>query len=150
MPNGLDGARRVIWWFTAIAVLLSVACTSVASNLPATPDLWINNGTTLVVALVVNGSTVSSVAPGTQEMIAASALPPLPWNVEARSPSGRLLTSMTVHAGDVTETALPNGGTQSKGDAARIDLSCGRLDIWAGPPLAGPPPGSGRPGDCAP
>ena len=30
------------------------------------------------------------------------------------------------------------------------NLSCGRLDIWSGPPLSGPPPGPGKPGDCAP
>jgi len=52
---------------------------------------------------------------------------------------------MTVRPGDVWETA-----GQMKGDAVRVDLSCGRLDIWSGPPLLGPAPGPGKPGDCAP
>ena len=38
----------------------------------------------------------------------------------------------------------------AQGDAVRVDLSCGRLDIWSGPPLLGPPPGPGTPGDCTP
>lgn len=145
-----DTLRRLVWWFAATALLMSAACSSVGPNPTAPADLQISNGTTLVLALVVNGTTVRSVAPGAVEKIAPSELPPQPWYVEARSPSGRLLTSMTVRAGDVSRTSLPNGGTQYKGDAARIDLSCGRLDIWAGPPLLGPPPGPGSPGDCAP
>jgi hypothetical protein len=35
-----------------------------------------------------------------------------------------------------------------KGDGNRVDLSCGRIDVWAGPPLLGPAPGPGTPGDC--
>jgi hypothetical protein len=80
----------------------------------------------------------------------ATSLPALPWAIEARSPSGRVLTSLTVNSGDVWQVTFPDGSVGSKGDAARVDLSCGRLDIWSGPPLAGPAPGPGSPGDCAP
>jgi hypothetical protein len=108
--------------------------------------LSINNGTTLDVTLVVNGQAIETVHPGVQvDPIPPSELPTLPWMVEARSPSGRVLSSMAVRQGDVTRTA--NG---IRGDAVRVDLSCGRLDVWAGPPLLGPAPGPGRPGDCAP
>jgi hypothetical protein len=107
------------------------------------------NGTSLEVALLVNGKPLQVLAPGEwREAIPASALPPLPWSVEARSPSGRVLLTLTVNEGDVASGVNPGGSTFSKGAAARVDLSCGRLDIWSGPPLAGPAPGPGSPGDC--
>lgn len=81
--------------------------------------------------------------------IDVAALPPLPWNVEARPPSGRVLTSMQVRPGDVQSAdsavhTIPIG---------RVDLSCGRITIWAGDVSpSGPPPfpSPGSPGDCAP
>ncbi len=119
---------------------------------PEAMTLSISNGTTLTVTLVVDGIVVRTVAPSTgADPIPASALPALPWVVEARSPSGRVLTSMTVKAGAVWQVAAPvEGGSESKGVGARADLSCGRLDIWSGPPMIGPAPGPGSPGDCAP
>lgn len=115
--------------------------------------LGVSNGTTLTVAIVVNGRVIRTFEAGTGtglDGIPAREIGPLPWVVEARSPSGRLLTSMTVHEGDVSSTSLPGGGGSSSGVGGRVDLSCGRLDMWAGPPLMGPAPGSGSPGDCAP
>ena len=100
--------------------------------------------------LVVNGAVIRTVRPQTDEIVSTSDLPPLPWSVETRTPSGRALSRLTVRAGDVWETNLPGGGRQMKGDAVRVDLSCGRLDMWSGPPLLGPPPGPGMPGDCDP
>jgi hypothetical protein len=114
-------------------------------------SLSIQNGTTLTVTLVVNGVPVATLAPGAcigcrlDDGVSASRLSPLPWQVEARSPNGRVLVSMTVRQGDVIKT---DSGAQ--GVANRVDLSCGRLDIWSGPPLAGPAPGPGSPGDCLP
>jgi hypothetical protein len=130
--------RRIL-----VALMLVVACS------PAPPsdahDLIVSNHTTLSVTVAVNGTVVRTIQPGTQEILVPKDLPPLPWSVEARAPSGRVLTSMTVRPGDVWETA-----NQMKGDAVRVDLSCGRLDMWSGPPLLGPAPGPGKPGDCAP
>jgi hypothetical protein len=126
-----------------IGLIVSVAC---AGSEPTTADLEISNGTTLLVSVAVNGKTITSVGPGNVARINPSLLPPLPWKVEARTTSGRLLTSLSVQAGDVTRTA--DGAY--KGAAVRADLSCGRLDIWSGPPLAGPAPGRGSPGDCDP
>jgi len=108
-------------------------------------SVQVSNGTTLVVTLVVNDETVATVASGANETIPASRLPSAPWRVEARSPSGRVLVSMTVHLGDVTVTS-----DGLRGVGSRVDLSCGRLDIWSGSPMIGPAPGSGSPGDCRP
>jgi hypothetical protein len=116
----------------------------------ASHDLVVSNQTTLTVTLVVNGAVARAVQPQTQEIVSTSDLPPLPWSVETRMPGGRVLSLMTVRAGDVWETNGPGGGREMHGDAVRVDLSCGRLDMSSGPPLLGPPPGPGTPGDCDP
>ncbi len=116
---------------------------------PTTVPLSISNGTSIAVTLVVNGIVVRTIAPGGFEDPVAGPLPPLPWSVETRSPSGRVLSRLTVRAGDVVSTTPDaSGHSSSRGDAARVDLSCGRLDVWAGHPMLGPAPGPGTPGDC--
>jgi len=103
------------------------------------------------VTLVVNGAVARTVRPQTQEIVFAKDLPPLPWSVETRSPSGRVLSQMTVRAGDASETNLPGGGREVKGDAARVDLSCvvvstcGRVRRCSDLPL-----GRAHLGDCDP
>jgi hypothetical protein len=145
----------------ALASTLLAGCTGAAastapsideSRLPASSfGLSISNATTLTATLVVNGTTIGAFPPQTYlDPIPPAELPALPWSVEARSPSGRLLGSLSVRAGDRFATSDPNGHGSARGDAVRVDLSCGRLDIWAGPPLVGPAPGTGAPGDCAP
>ena len=116
------------------------------------PPLSVSNGTALEVTLVVNGQAVATYGPGegTSGNGVAGPLPPLPWTVAVTTSTGRVLATMTVNPGDVSETT--SGGTQSfSGRMARVDLSCGRLDLWAGglQPL-GPAPGPGVPGDCEP
>jgi hypothetical protein len=111
--------------------------------------LSIENDTTIAVTLAVNGKVIETVAAGGYEDPIKAGLPGLPWNVETRSPSGRVLSSMTVHAGDVWETTDANGGGAARGDAVRVDLSCGRLDVWSGPPILGPAFVPGPSGDCA-
>lgn len=134
----------------AMAVAFVVGCGAGNGSAPP-PGLSIANGTTLTVTLLVNGTAVGAFASGAErDPIPARELPALPWNVEARSPSGRVLASMTVHPGDVGAMTRPNGQGEAKGDGVRVDLSCGRLDIWSGPPMIGPAPGTGSPGDCAP
>jgi hypothetical protein len=130
-----------------VSAPMPTSLASVAPTPGATlPPLSISNNTTLAVTFVVNGKLVATVAPGVQiDPVSSAELPPLPWAVEARSPSGRVLVSMRVHLGDVRI-----GENSASGDGARIDLSCGRLDIWVGPPMLGPMPGPGTPGDCAP
>jgi hypothetical protein len=109
------------------------------------PNLSYSNQTTLTLTLFVNGNQVAVMAPGDAQDIAGARLPALPWNVEARTSKGRVILSMTVEPGDVV-----HAGNEWKGDGVRVDLSCGRLDIWSGPPLLGPVPGPGEPGDCEP
>ena len=145
MNRGSVG-RTIRWSLSALGVI--AACSATPTG--AAHDLGVSNQTTLTVTIVVNGAVVRTVQRQAQEIVSARDLPPLPWLVETRTPSGRVLSNMTVRAGDVSETNLPGGGREIKGDAARVDLSCGRLDMWSGPPLLGPPPGSGTPGDCEP
>jgi hypothetical protein len=142
-----SGPRRLFAVIVLIAGMLSgCAATGGPSSSNPLPSMTLNieNDTTIAVTLVVNGKVIESVPAGGYEAPIKAELPGLPWTVETRSPSGRVLSSMTVHAGDVWYTA-----NAAKGDAVRVDLSCGRLDVWSGPPLAGPPPGPGQSGDCA-
>ena len=133
-----------------IAAVLAVAACGPAVSTPilAPIKLSIQNGTTIPVTIAVNGVVVETVPPGGYEDPVKALMPPLPWSVETRSPSGRVLSSMTVNAGDAWFTTPdPNGRSESRAPAVRVDLSCGRLDIWVFTPMAGPMfmPG---PGSC--
>jgi len=96
----------------------------------AQPQISVANFTTIAVQLVVNGVLLSTVPPGTREDPIEAVLPPRPWAIEARSPSGRVLATLSVGPDDYI--------TNSTGTAVREDLACGRLDVWSGPPLLGP------------
>jgi hypothetical protein len=117
---------------------------------PAMLDLHVSNGTILPVSISVNGGELGAVRPGDELTVPSGNLPPMPWIVEARSPTGRLLTSFIAHREDVHIQDLGNGATQMSGTGARADLSCGRLDLWVGVRPLGPVPGPGVPGDCNP
>jgi hypothetical protein len=133
--------------FAAVLVIsiLLVGCQGAPGVVPdAEMQLHVNNGTPLQLLLVVNGRTYPLPAEG-QIDLRASELPPLAWMAEIRTMSGRSLVGLTVRSGDVVQTQA-----SQKGDGARVDLSCGRIDIWSGPPLLGPPPGAGAVGDCIP
>lgn len=140
----------------ALAAVLLAGCTALGGpslDPSARPSLGVSNGTTLTVTLVVNGQRVADFpAGGPQPDIDVTSLPPLPWTVEARSPSGRLLTSMNVGPGDVSTTTRADGVVERSGTMGRVDLSCGSLRIWAGFAPSGPAPRepAGSPGDCAP
>jgi hypothetical protein len=117
-------------------------------------NLGIANGTALTVTLFVNDMRVGDYAPtdGLPKIDPAS-LPPLPWTVEARAASGRVLASMRVVAGAVRTTVRSSDQVESSGVMGRVDLSCGRLTIWAGDVMpSGPMPvtSPGTPGDCEP
>lgn len=149
---GGESTRRLVLLIAAAMTL--VACSSVSPSASiATVKLGVSNGTTLTVSLFVNGRHIADVrAGGPVPTIDPASLPPLPWNVEARSASGRVLTSMTVEPGQVSATTGP-GGEIFSGRSGRVDLSCGRLTIWAGdaePTGPGPLPSAGSPGDCVP
>ena len=153
------------WLDGLIGLLLSIAlagcvpangaATAGPSQSPGSSQdmkLSVGNWTTIPVTLVVNGSAIETIPAGGYEDPIIASLPAMPWNVETRSPSGRVLSTFVVHQGDYWMTSVPNGGTEIKGDGARVDLSCGRLDVWYGPPMLGPAPdpnASYPPGDCA-
>jgi hypothetical protein len=127
-------------------VLLVVAACEVVSVGSARPtdsvgDLLLNNNTPLQVTVFVNGKQIGDVGAG-QVRWPVSTLPQLPWQVIVTTRSGRLLITLPVKAGDVVGTG--------KGDGIRAELSCGQIDLWVGPPLLGPAPGPGTPGNCAP
>lgn len=133
---------------TVLAVSL-VTCTALPGE---RAPLNVTNGTTLEVVLLVNGQRVATFGPseGASGDGLDVPLPPLPWTVVATTVAGRVLATMAVGPGDVRATT--SGDRQSfSGRMARVDLSCGRLDVWAGSlqPL-GPAPGPGVPGDCEP
>lgn len=132
---------------------LTLAVAIGACNL-GRPALGISNGTTLDVTLFVNGVRVGEYpAGGPPPVIRSADLPSLPWTVEARSASGRVLTSMRVEPGQVGSTTGPDGRVVTSGVFGRVDLSCGRLTIWAGdsqPSGPAPPESPGQPGDCLP
>lgn len=149
-------AARGIPAIIALATLVA-ACQAQPSAGIVPPDrmeLSVSNLTTIEVVLVVNGATIQSVEPHSKVVVPASRLPPLPWAAEVRLPTGRTLVSQIVQAGDVWSTAIPNGGTEYKGVGSRVDLSCGRIDLYSttpsGPPPMGPAPGPGSSGDCDP
>ena len=149
------GARLAFGAVVAMMLAWSLsACSVVASLIPSSVPgagrsigVEVANGTALPITIVVNGVIVRNIGPGdgTHEPITADVLGSMPWQVEARTASGRVLVTLTVNVGDVVYAQ-----DLSRGVAKRVDLSCGRLDVWAGPPLAGPAPGPGVPGDCLP
>ena len=107
---------------------------------PGVTPLSVSNGTTIAVTLVVNGSVIETVAAGEVHDPVTATLSARPWAIETRSPSGRVLSTLMVSA-DATIS-------ETTGQAVRADLSCGRLDVWAGPPLLGPTFMPGPSGDC--
>lgn len=128
-----------------------LGCQAVDGVVPADQmKLDLSNGTQLALVLVVNGQIIDGPLGNGLHEFAAAQLPPLPWTIDVRAPAGRPLLALTVHAGDVSSKATTNGGTESRGVGARVDLSCGRVDLYSGPPILGPPPGPGVPGDCGP
>ena len=137
----------------ALTMLIIAGCGFATTVRPDRPPLGVSNGTTLVVTLTVNGEKVAESTPGApQPSIDVAALPPLPWDVEALSASGRVLTGMHVEPGQVSVTTNADGGAES-GVLGRVDLSCERLTIWAGAnePSGPAPVGAvGKPGDCNP
>lgn len=132
-----------------IAFTLAACNTVNAPPLGPVPDaemsLTANNQSDRTLELFINGGKIADVAAGTAPVFQAKDLPPLPWTADLRLPTGRTLLSLTITSGSVVRTET---GSQAVG--TRVDLSCGRIELWAVIPLGGPPPGEGRPGDCGP
>ena len=148
--------RRLAALILGIALVAgcgSLQATSAPSDRTVPPDqmeLVVSNETSIDLELVVNDKAIRTLPAGQLTITAASALPPLPWTAEVRLPGGRALVMATVHTGDVWSRPNSNGGIEAHGTGARVDLSCGRIDVYSGPPMLGPGPGTGSPGDCDP
>jgi hypothetical protein len=135
---------------TGAALALAVTCGGTFPPAPADYSVHVENNTTLNVAMIVNDRAIGFIGSGEAVTFGVEMLPPLPWDIEVRSPSGRVLLNLPVQIGDVEPPVTENGGTSMSGSVARVDLSCGRLDLWVGAPMIGPPPDGGVPGDCEP
>ena len=150
------GGRQAI--FAAFA-FVAIACgnasptpAAVTPSSAAPPSLNIANGTSLDISLLVNGGKIGDYPPGSgAKQISPASLPPLPWEVQGTTSTHRVLISMHVVIGDV-QSQSSGGATLHTGDVARVDLSCGRLTIWAGDSQPSGPMVSpvGSPGDCVP
>ena len=136
-----------------VLVFATVACGLMQR--PSLPALGVSNGTTIPVVVWLNGERLAEVAPSAESGAEASevqGLPALPWHVEVRTQSGRTLTAIDVHPGDITSTVTGDQRVRH-GVADRVDLSCGTLRVWAGdvmPSGPQPPENPGQPGDCEP
>jgi hypothetical protein len=144
MASLMSSLRRHLV-LAGLCLVVAAGCSNRGVIAPSAMKLSVSNQSTLAVTLVVNGTVIETIDPGRVDDVPAQRLPRLPWDAHVLSPSGRDLLQLTVHAGDVRQ-----GPSFEAGDGARIDLSCGRIDLWSGPPLLGPMPGPGTPGDCAP
>jgi hypothetical protein len=140
-------ARRAVSLLLVVAVGVATGCGQAGEGAP----LEVQNGTTIAVWLVVNGRLLRVIpARADRVEIPASEVGRHPWRISLRTATGRELLSATFEAGSVRETTGPGGEVLQTGSGARADLSCGRLDVWSGPPMLGPAPDGGMPGDCAP
>lgn len=107
-------------------------------------SIGVVNSTSIEVELVVNGAPIRAISPHSAPIEAqADHLPPLPWRAVLTTAAGRALVTLDVKSGDVHRSAGNWAGV-----GRRVDLSCGRLDVYSGPPMMGPMPGPGVPGDC--
>ena len=134
---GVVKVRR-LWVLVAAVALAACAGPSPTGTPAATTSpvgISVANGTTVPVAIAVNGTVVETVPPGTDEAPLRAALPARPWSVEARSPSGRVLAAFAVPAGDAVSGQASVGAIE--------DLACGTLAVWAGGPRGDHPRPSG-------
>lgn len=153
-------------WRRVAAIMIGIAvagCTSgiqppspqASTAQPSIPEsaltgavLAMNNGTSIAVTLLVNAVVITTVPASTREQPVPYPLPSPPWDVEARSPSGRILLRLRVSTSDL-ESATSGIVTGARGRFASADLSCGRLEVWTGPaPVGAPTFIPGPPGDC--
>jgi hypothetical protein len=133
-------------------LLIWVLAGCVAATTPSSDSVGLGfvNATDLRLSLVVNSTVVETLSPHTGDVaIHLSALPPLPWVVQVRTSTGRVLATMTAEASDIQGT--PAIGVVHSGKEAAADLSCGQVYLWTGSlEPSWPAPDSGSPGDCVP
>ena len=112
--------------------------------------MYVSNGTTLKLAVAINGESRGTSEPGTTDLFDPSGLAE-PWNVTLTTSSGRQILEMTYRLSDIGTSAGGTNPEPGMGVGQRLDLSCGRLDVYVGGPILG---GTAlpifSPGDCDP
>lgn len=114
------------------------------------PPVHAANGTTLSLTVAINGHLVGIVGPGQGASFDTGGYPE-PWDVALATESGRVLVDMTYQLSDIGTSFGGTNPDPGMGVGHRLDLSCGRLDVYVGGPILGgtfiP---SSSPGDCDP
>jgi hypothetical protein len=114
------------------------------------PIVHVANTMTLTLSMTVNGRDAGSAAAMASTVVDAREFGQAPWTIVARTSSGRELLTLELAANSAYYTTgdYPHSAF---GPFSRLDLSCGRLDLWVGSPAAGPmPTGSFPAHDCSP
>ena len=142
-------------WIVAPLVIVAMAAVSTCAGPPppddpALYDIHAANGTTIPISIAVDGKVVIEVPAGGEVEIPSGTISRPPYTIELRVPSGRVLDSMPVAPGSVTQVRNSDGTGSASGVFLREDLSCGQFTLWLGIRPSGPAPGPGTPGDCDP
>ena len=128
--------RRLVVGVLLRCAVLVAACGAIPGVGPADPatipDFGASNETKLDIGLFVNGQLVAKLAPGQSIDPTTTAMPPLPWAVEARSATGRVLGSTRVEPGGATCTPAAAGVERCSGALILVTLVCGRFEFFAG------------------
>ena len=139
-------------WIVAPLVIVVMAASACAGppppDDPTVYDIHAANGTTIPISIAVDGKVVIEVPAGGDVEIPSGTIPRPPYTIELRTPSGRVLDSMPVAPGSVTQVRSSDGTGSASGVFMREDLSCGQFILWLGIRPSGPAPGPGTPGDC--
>lgn len=126
---GTDGPERVVAWHRAlprhvVALLPGAPVPSVAEpTSTAEPErlaspLVITNATERQITLLIDSEEFSTIVAYSVTTFPAASVPLLPFRIEARLPSGRVIAAQRV--------------SDAEGFRIRIGLTCGDLDIWSG------------------
>ena len=144
---------------TGFALVAAVVLVASATAVPSpTASLrvrvGVSSGTTMALSVALNGQHLGDISPtDTAAAFGPASLPQLPWDIEVRSTSGKVLVSMTVQVQDVLSTALPGGGQVVTQRFERVDTTCGQLMVWTGevePSVADLPAPRSSVGPCNP
>ena len=139
----------------SIAIVVASGCGSVPQPTgtphasPSLLDIHVDNSTSVPMTVLVDGKTITTVAPHESTVVSAAGLPDDDWLVEVRLPSSRTIMSFNVIRSLVSATTGPQGQGGVTGTGRRADLTCGRLDVWVAVAPLGPPPGPGVDGTCS-
>ena len=117
--------------------------TAVPTPPPRSMTIHVTNATPIAVSVVINGQNVGDVRrAGPAFAISTATLGGPPWTIEARGgASNRALVTLLI-------AGLDDDPGVSRG--RYIDLTCGRIWVWAGQAMPDAPvgPAGDEPGDC--